>query len=166
MKSTAPSLLAVWFGVTAVVVGVVAQLTYDKLPPLPRGPVITIGAVAFIEMLLAWTTRNRLRAMREQHEKKLDRSLIKPIEPMLVARYAVLARASSLAGAIAAGAWTGLLVVLLARRSVDAVDVDRRVSIAGLIAALLLVGAALWLEWVCRAPPPPHEREQSRAHAA
>jgi xanthine/uracil permease len=167
VKPTRPSVLLVAFAIAAVLAGIVVQLTYDSLPPLPRGPVITVVALALVEVVVAWTTRNRLRAMREQRREELHRRPpVKPIEPMLVARFAVLARASSLAGAALGGAWAAVLLVLFWHRGVDAVVADRRLAVAGIIASVLLVGVALWLEWVCRAPPPPPPPEQSQAHAA
>lgn len=167
VKPTRPSVLLAGFLIAAAVVAVIVNLTYDSLPPLPRGPVVTVVALALGELVIAWTTRNRLRAMREEDpDKRRTQSQIKPIEPMLVARFAALAKASSLAGAVVGGAWTAVLVVLFFHRSVDAVNADRRLSIAGIISSVLLVGAALWLEWICRAPPPPEQREQPHAHAA
>jgi hypothetical protein len=166
VKPTRPSVLLAAFVLAAAVVAVIVNLTYDNLPPLPRGPVVTVVALALGELFIAWTTRNRLRAMREEDPDKRRAQQVKPIEPMLVARFAALAKASSLAGAVVGGAWVAVLVVLFFHRSVDAVNADRRLSIAGIISSVLLVGAALWLEWICRAPPPPEQREQPHAHAA
>jgi NADH:ubiquinone oxidoreductase subunit 5 (subunit L)/multisubunit Na+/H+ antiporter MnhA subunit len=167
VKPTRPSVLIAAFLLAGAVAAAVVQLTYDSLPALPHGPVIIVVAVAVAELLLAWTTRNRLRAMREEDaEKRREQAHVKPIEPMLVARLAALARASSLTGALVGGVWTAVLVVLFWHRSVDAVNADRRLSAFGIASSVLLVGAALWLEWVCRAPPPPEQREQTHAHAA
>ncbi|HVV31519.1 MAG TPA: DUF3180 domain-containing protein [Mycobacteriales bacterium] len=154
MRPTRPSLLLGTFAVALVVAWVATRFGYDSFPPLPDGPVITVLAVALLECGLAWTTRNRL------HRRKRPTSA-RPIEPMLVARYAVLARASSLAGALIGGAWAGILIDLLSRRSgVEAIDDDRRVAIAGLISGVLLVVAALWLEWVCRIRRPPAQGDE------
>jgi hypothetical protein len=38
---------------------------------------------------------------------------------------------------------------------------DRPTVIGGLIAAVLLVGAALWLERACRVPPDPDRTDES-----
>lgn len=167
MKPTRAPVLLAAFLLAGLVTAIVVQLTYDRLPPLPQGPVITVLLLTVAEVVLAWTTRNRLRAMRERDpEKRRAQHHVKPVDPLTVARFAVLARASSLGGALVGGAWTAVLIVLFFHRSVDAVNADRRLSIAGIVSAVLLVAAALWLEWVCRAPPPPEQREQTQAHAA
>ena len=169
MKATRPSVLIAAFVAAGLVVGAIVWTTYSSLPPMPRGAVITAVLVALVEGALAWSVRVRLHALREARldpKPRAENTRIKPIEPMLVARYAALARASSLAGALVTGAWVAVLVVLANHRSVDAVDNDRRVAIAGVISGIVLVGAALYLEWVCRAPPPEQEREQRHAHAA
>lgn len=169
MKTTHPSVLIVAFVGGGLVVGAIVGTAYSSLPPMPRGAVITAVLVALVEGALALSVRRRLQALREARKDpkpRAENTRITPIEPMLVARYAALARASSLAGALVTGAWVAVLVVLANHRSVDAVDADRRVSIAGVISGVVLVAAALFLEWVCRAPPPQQEQKQPHAHAA
>ena len=66
---------------------------YFELPALPVLPALTLLALAIVEFVLAQQTRARI-------ERKPGRP---PVEPLAVARYVVLAKASSLAGAIFAG---------------------------------------------------------------
>ena len=88
------------------------------------------------------------------------------LNPLLVARFAVLAKASSLAGAIFAGAYGGV-AVLGAVRAGHACAWPTRTSppsIAGLVGGLALVAAALLLERACRVPGPPDDSDDRRRH--
>lgn len=141
MTPTSPLLLGVVFTVLGVAAGLGLSAGYDSLPQLPVAWAITIGVIALLVGFLAWTTRNRVRGERGA----------RPPDPLTMARYAALARATSPVGAGVAGAWLGALVALLTRDgSSAAVSHDRGVSIAGLVTGLLLAAAGLWLEWVCR----------------
>ncbi|MDT5023600.1 MAG: hypothetical protein QOE61_26, partial [Micromonosporaceae bacterium] len=84
------------------------------------------------------------------------------VNPLLVARYAVLAKASSLAGAIFAGAYGGVAAWALSERGqLNVADADLPPSVAGLVGALALVAAALLLERACRVPEPPDDDEST-----
>jgi len=146
MNPTRPQVLAGVFLVVGVLAYLLMRSTYDSLPRLPWGPVLTVAALAVLEVVSACTTRNRLRG----------KNLAKPIHPLGVARLAALAKASSLLGAALAGAWTGALIYLLGLSGAgNTISDDRGVSIAGLVSGIVLVAAALWLEWVCRVKRPP-----------
>jgi hypothetical protein len=79
------------------------------------------------------------------------------VDPLAVARYVVLAKASSPAGAIFTGLYGGVLAWLLVRLDLTHARADVPPTATGLVAALALVGAALWLERSCRVPKPPEE---------
>jgi hypothetical protein len=71
----------------------------------------------------------------------------------VAARAVLVAKASSLAGAVMAGVWGGLLAHVLPRAAdVAAAASDALAAGVGLACALVLVGGALWLEWCCRTP--------------
>ena len=77
----------------------------------------------------------------------------KPIMPITVARFAALARASSLAAAVVTGAWAGVLLYTAprgspTRRSPGPTRSRRR---WGSFPGCALLAAALWLEQGCRA---------------
>jgi hypothetical protein len=73
---------------------------------------------------------------------------------MQVARAAVVAKASSLGGALVAGIYGGIFLWTFARRGeVATYGEDARVSGLAALAALLIVAAALVLERACRTPP-------------
>jgi hypothetical protein len=73
------------------------------------------------------------------------------VNPLMVARFVVLAKASALAGAIFAGFYAGLTGWLFIERTRAATE-DRPAAGAGLLAGLAQVTAALWLERACRVP--------------
>lgn len=114
--------------------------------PVPSVPVLIFAALAVLEALLAHNTRSRL-------ERRADRP---PVEPLAVARYVVLAKASALAAALFAGFYGGLLAYLLidTRRWGDQ---QLGTAVGGSAASLALVAAALWLERSCRVPPGPQD---------
>jgi hypothetical protein len=76
------------------------------------------------------------------------------VEPLLVARLVVLAQASAWVGAVLAGAWAGVLLhtgPALGRLSAAAGDTVT--AVIGVLLAVALTVAALWLEDVCKVPP-------------
>ena len=156
MKPTRPAWLAACFVALGFITWLVVREAYDSVT-IPSGPVVTVLVIAVFEVIVAWTTRNRLRG----------RQLAKPIHPLAVARLAALAKASSLLGSAVAGAWAGVLAHLLTLNGGSAsVSDDRELAIAGIVSGVLLVAAALWLEWICRVPKPPQDETSSTGHAA
>lgn len=82
------------------------------------------------------------------------------LHPLTVARLLVLARASSITGALLTGLWAGLLIELAGSAGrLQAASDDLPGTVGALIAAAILVGAAVWLERGCRTPPQPPEVE-------
>ncbi len=130
---------------TALATWLLARVAYQHFPVLPRSTAATVGILAVVVGYTAYSTRARL----------LGRPRTKPILPITVARYAALAKASSLAGALMAGAWAGLLGYTAQHLAQRAASVDTITAALGLGASVALVGAALRLERVCRVPPPP-----------
>jgi hypothetical protein len=131
-----------------IVAGAVAYLivreVYTALPRLPSLAPASLGLIALVEGVLAIGTRNRL----------LGRPGTQPVEPMLVARYAALAKASSLVGALALGAYAGVLGYVLPLRDAPQPRVDAFVAGFGAAAGLAVVIAAYALERVCRVKTP------------
>ena len=128
----------------------ISSLYYSGIPRLPWLPVVTLAGLAVLEAYAAINTRARI-------ERKPGRE---PVNPLVVARFVVLAKASALAAAIFAGFYAGLGGWLFVETTRAALD-DRPAAGGGLLASLALVGAALWLERSCRVPErPDDEREQ------
>lgn len=118
---------------------------YSSLPPVPATAALSTFLLAAAEAYLAPSIRNRL----------AGRPRTKPIMPMAVARVAALAKASSALGALLAGMWVGIGAYVLPRIELATPRRDAVNAGIGLACALLLVGAALWLENVCRVKHPP-----------
>ncbi len=76
----------------------------------------------------------------------------KPILPIAVARMAALAKASSLAAALVGGLSAGFLIYVSGSLDKTAPRSDALVAASTLVAAILLVMAALYLERGCRVP--------------
>jgi hypothetical protein len=123
---------------------------YGDIPALPWLPTVTLAALAVLEAYLAINTRQRI-------ERRPGRE---PVDPLAVARFVVLAKASSLAGAIFAGFYAGLVGWLLLERT-RAAGSDIPAASAGLVSSLALIGAALWLERSCRVPKRPDDENES-----
>jgi hypothetical protein len=149
MRPTSIAVLVV-AGLAAAAVGwLLLSAFYAEMPALPWPPIIVVAALAVAEFFLAQNT-----AARVQRRPGAPR-----VDPLAVARYAVLAKASSLAGALSAGFSAGLLAWLALEPTKAARD-DVPAAVAGVIAALALVGAALWLERACRVPDRPDRKDE------
>jgi hypothetical protein len=134
--------------VAAVLANLLLQLSYGELPTLPRPAGTTLLAFAIAEVMLG----NMLRA-RIQH-----RPGTRPVQALTAAKAVVLAKASSLAGAITGGAWLGALGYLLPLRSqLPSAASDTVAAVIGAVCAGALVAAALWLEYCCRTPEGPDD---------
>lgn len=121
---------------------------YSRMPALPWPPIIVVFALAVAEGILAQNTAARI-------QRKPGAG---PVDGLAVARYAVLARASSLLGALFGGFSLGLLAWLTLEPTKAARD-DIPPAIGGVAASLVLIGAALWLERSCRVPDQPDRQE-------
>lgn len=141
MRPTSISVLIVAGLVAAAVGWLLLSFFYNDWPPPPWLPVVVIAVLAIAEAFLAQNT-----AARVQRRPGAPR-----VEPLAVARYAVLAKASSLAGALYAGYCAGLLVFYAFEPTKFARDAVPAVG-GGVIASAALIAAALWLERSCRVP--------------
>lgn len=136
--------------VVAVLVNLLLQLSYGELPTLPQPAGTTLLAFAIAEVVLGNTLRARIR----------QRPGTRPVQALTAAKAVVLAKASSLAGAITGGAWLGVLGYVLPLRSqLPSAASDTVAASIGAICAGALVAAALWLEYCCRTPDGPDDRE-------
>lgn len=143
----------------AVAVGLaswmVVRLTYSTLPPLPWTAVATLVLVAVVELLLARGAYARIRR----------RPGAPLLEPLVIARYLALAKATSYVAAIVAGAFGGLLGYLLDNLNTPTQRADAWVAGACTLAAVVLAVAALLLEYACRVPGDSDGDEESKPAA-
>lgn len=115
---------------------------YSALPPLPWTAVPALLLLAIAE---SWSGRNLRARLRGDVGSK-------PILPIAVARMAALAKASSLAAALVGGLSAGFLIYVSGSLDKTAPRSDALVAASTLVAAILLVMAALYLERGCRVP--------------
>lgn len=140
--------------VAGVVAAIAGWLLFDKfygsIPPLPLPPAVTLLVLAIVEAIVAFTTRRRIER----------RPGTVPVNPLAVARYVLVAKASAAAGAIFTGLYAGALGWLLHERGqLSAAAADVKPAAAGMLGAALLLAAALWLEHCCRIPESPEDDE-------
>ncbi|MBW6438407.1 DUF3180 domain-containing protein [Actinoplanes hulinensis] len=121
------------------------------ISPLPWTGAGVLGVLAIAEAYLAQNTSARI-------QRKPGAP---PVQPLAVARYAALAKASSLVGALSAGFTAGLLIWLLLEPT-DEAGSSVPTAATTLAAAIALIAAALWLERACRVPDRP-DREDDEA---
>lgn len=150
MKPTRVSALLAVAIVVGVAVWLALHFAYGALPPLPWTAVPTLGLLALAELSSAFNIRARIRRKRGT----------RPVEPLVVARFAALGKASAYTAALVAGGFCGMLVYVLS-------DLDKRVprhdaAVSGGTFAMAVAFAvvALFLEHSCRVPKPPDERER------
>ena len=140
--------LAVAAALTAVLSYVLVSSYYGSLPAFPWTSSAALACLAIAEGVTARSTRSRI----------ARRPGARPVQPLIAARLVALAKASSVVGSVLVGGWLGAFVyTFLARDRLVAAGRDAVVSGLGVVAALLLVAAALWLEQACRTPPSPDD---------
>jgi hypothetical protein len=151
LRPTNPATLLVAGLATVAVAWLLVSHYYGDIPNIPWLPAFTVFAIAIGEAVLARTTKARIDR----------RPGAAPVQALAVARYVVLAKASSLAGSIFAGFYVGLLIWLLAQRGrLTQAGADIAPTAAGVVGALALIVAALLLERACRVPKRPEEDEK------
>jgi hypothetical protein len=148
MGPTRPATLVVAGLGAAAVAWLLVSLFYYDMPPTPWSPTIVLFGLAVLEGYAALNTRARI-------ERRPGRD---PVDPFAVARFAVLAKASSVVGALFAGFFAGMTGWLLLERT-RAASEDLPAAIGGLVGAAALIAAALWLERSCRVPERPDDDE-------
>ncbi|MEI5583879.1 MULTISPECIES: DUF3180 domain-containing protein [unclassified Agromyces] len=155
MKRTHASTL-VAFGFVGLAVGYLAELALVSagrqavVPPLSLA--ITLVGVAALVLAFAWPVRQAVRGTAKRR-----------IDPFRAARTAVLAKATSITGALVLGAGLGITAFLLTR-SVPPVASTVWTAVATAAGAALLLAAGLIAEHFCTIPPDEPD-EEGAAHA-
>jgi Protein of unknown function (DUF3180) len=149
MQMTRPGTLAGIFAICAVAAWLAVRSTFTDLPLLPITAVPVLVALALAETAIARNVHNRL----------TGRKVTKPLAPIAVARLVALAKASSTGAAAVGGLAGGYLIFVLRELDKTMPARDAKVAGATVAAALVLIGAALYLERSCRAPKPPDDSD-------
>jgi hypothetical protein len=151
--------LAVLAAGLAVAAWLLVRAWYGQLPPLEWWLPAPLAVLAVAEALGARTLRSRLDAVRKLRTRSAGTTApravpVRPVEPMLVARLAVLAQASAYVGAVFTGMWAGVLAYVgPAVGELQAAGSDAVTALIGVAVSGALVAAALRLESACRVPP-------------
>jgi hypothetical protein len=160
--------LAVGLGVAA---WLLVRALYGQLPPLDWWLPAPLAVLALAEALGARTLKSRLDALRKARTRSGTPAAatrdapVRPVEPMLVARLAVLAQASAYVGSVFLGIWAGVLAhVGPAVGRLQVAGGDTVAALIGVVGSAALVAAALWLESACRVPP--QERDPTEGVSA
>src|SRR4051812_50089559 len=146
MRPTRAAVLVALVVVAGGVSYVLTRLFYADVQSPPAFAPLWLLLLALAEGYTAQLTRGRL----------AGRHGTKPINPIVVARLAALAKASSPVGALLLGGYIGFLLHV-ARTAGSKVHDDTRTAILSIATSLLLVLAALALERGCRVRRPPEE---------
>lgn len=144
----------------AVAAWLVVRASYGDLPTLDWWLATPLAVLAVAEALGARTLKARLTSLRAARSRSGTPTAasgdapVRPVEPMLVARLAVLAQASAYVGAVFAGVWAGVLAHVGPQVGrLQAAGGDTVTAVVGIACSAALVAAALWLESACRVPP-------------
>jgi hypothetical protein len=149
LRPTSLATLCVAALATAALAWLAISRFYGDFPTMPWLPPLTMLGLALVEAVAAPNTKARI----DRKEGTV------PVNPLVVARYVVLAKASALAGALFFGLYAGILIWLLSEGSrLSHASSDLPQTVIGVVGALALVLAALWLERSCRIPPTPPEQ--------
>jgi hypothetical protein len=145
--------------IAAVVAGVLSWAAFSKfygeIPDLNFLPGLILAGLAIVEFVAAQNTRQRIEGRPRRGR----------LNPLLVARYAVLAKASSLSGAIFGGVYTGICIWALDERGqLRVADQNLPPAIAGLVGSVALLAAAILLERACRVPPSKDDEDKSNGN--
>jgi len=147
MRPTRASTLAVIAVLAAVLTWGLLKVVYSSLPPLPWTGVPALAIVAVFELGAGRDLRRRIAG-----RGAAKNSGLKPADPLVVSRMLVLARATALAGALIAGVLLGFVIYLSAMLGDVIPRRDLINSAITCAVALIMIGAALYLEFCCRVP--------------
>ena len=132
-------------GLAGLVVGFLAELALASLGvPILVPPIslpLTLAVIGILIVIVAWPVRKSTRGR--------DRA---PVNPFVALRIAVLAKASSLSGALILGVGLGIAVYILTRSVVPAIS-TLWLAIATAAGAAILLAGGLVAEHFCTLPP-------------
>jgi uncharacterized protein DUF3180 len=131
----------------AVVTWALLKVVYASLPPLTWTGVPALLIAAGVEAWGGWDLRGRIQGKRGA----------RPAPPLFVARIVALAKASSQTAALLAGVCAGFMIYLSGMASAPTPRADLIDASLSFGACLVLLAAALFLEYCCRVPGTPDD---------
>lgn len=153
MKPTLARTLIAAFLIAGVISYAVIRVIYSNAPAVPTLAPVSVFLIGLVELQASFAVRARLDG----------RPGTRPILPLVVARFAALAKASSLAGAVVGGAWAAVVVYTLPKiGELRVAGHDTLIAGLGVAAAAVLVTGALLLERACRVRRPPQPSREGR----
>ncbi len=156
LRPTSPATLVVAALAAAAIGWLIIANDYGDFPSVTWLPALILAGLGFLEIIAAISTRARV-------ERKPGAP---PVEPLTVFRYVLLAKASSLVGAIFAGFFAAIVIWLFGQPhgagSHPAADLPP--SLGGFGGGIVLLFGALLLERACRVPPSPDEKDKPEQH--
>lgn len=142
----------------AVIAFVLVSVFYADFPPITTLAGGSLYPVAALEVAMAFFIRSRVLGKREIGQAR------EQLHPITVARAVALAKASALVGAASTGIWLGFLGFVVAKQAeLKAAMSDRTGVVVGLVGAIALTAAALWLEHCCKMPEEPPEEPAAQS---
>ena len=145
MKPTRARTLLIIAALAAVVTWGVLHGIYASLPPLTWTGVPALLIAAGVEAWAGLDLRARIQGRRGA----------RPAPPLFVARIVALAKASSQAAALLAGICAGFMIYLSGMATAPTPRADLVDASLSFGACLVLLAAALFLEYCCRVPRDP-----------
>jgi Protein of unknown function (DUF3180) len=145
VKPTRPRTLLLIAVVAAAVSWAVLTAIYNSFPPLTWTGVPALLIAAGVEAWAGRDLRNRISGGRGA----------RPAPPLFVARIVALAKASSQVAALLAGVCAGFMIYLSGMATAPTPRADLVNASLSFAASLVLMAAALFLEYCCRVPGGP-----------
>ena len=142
MTPTRLWVLAVIVAVCALLAWLVLREVYASLPPLPWTAAVAMVLLGVAEAVSGRNLRARIHGGRG----------LKPVAPLAAVRMAALGKASSHAAAVIGGLAIGFLVYLTSSLSKSVPRNDAFAAGGTVLAAVVLLLGALYLENSCRVP--------------
>ncbi|MFJ2032883.1 DUF3180 domain-containing protein [Streptosporangium sp. NPDC087985] len=149
MKPTRPAVLVGLIIVFAIITWAFLKPLYSSLPTVPWTAIPTVLLLAIGEVYSGWMTKARIER----------RGGTEPIEPLAVARLAALAKASAYGGAVFGGVFAGFALYTAALLEQSVPQRDFLIAAGSFAGCVVLVCAALYLEYCCRVPKDSSEED-------
>ena len=158
LRPTKPATLVVAALAAGAIGWLIIANDYGSFPTVTWLPGLILAGLGVLQIFAAINTKARV-------DRKPGAP---PVEPLTVVRYVVLAKSSSIVGALFGGFFLAVAVWLFGQPhgAQSAPGHDLPPSLASFGGAIVLLVGALLLEHACRVPPPPDDEEKEDGPAS